>query len=148
MPRGEQFKLRFPGLIPEATELWRRWLVEYEAEFLRFEYNVAVGQGIAPPAGPVDTDPELDRRLKERWTASTRKRIDVVGTKATETWVIEVDIRPGARTLGQLILYEQLLPETRPGIGQLTLALICQRLGPDMRSTFESQGVVIFQLPA
>src|ERR1700758_799986 len=107
MPAGEHLKTRFDGLNDQAAELWVRWLKLYEDQFASFNYNVRVGRGLDP--GPSATP-----AMREQWRAVTTKRIDVVGERAGQTWVIEIEPRPGLRTLGQIQGYLHLLPQYYP----------------------------------
>lgn len=148
MAAGEQFRPFYPGLLPESAALWRRWLAEHELEFSAWEYNVRVGQGIRPPAAALTDDPILDERLRNHFRALTQKRIDVVAHKPGEVWILEIAPRPGARELGQILLYEELLTGARPDLPAVMLGLICERLGADMEITLRRQGIEIWQLPA
>lgn len=146
MPPGEQFKRFFPGLIRIEQRLWREWLVEHETDFVEFEYNVRVGEGLRFAARALDGDPVLQAKMMEQFRQATQKKIDVVGFKGEETWIFEVEERPGPRALGQLLTYQTLLPKALPIIGPIQLSLIARRLGPDMLEVFEGQGVFVFQV--
>jgi hypothetical protein len=145
MPFGEQFAPFYPGLIPKEAELWRLWLRDHEGEWDRFEYNVGVGQGINVSSRILAADPALDARMKETFRQLTQKRIDVLGWKGPEAWIFEVEERPGMRALGQLTAYQTLLPKTRPDVGSLELALVCERIGSDMLEAFEAAHVLVWQ---
>ena len=58
--------------------------------------------------------------------------------------IFEVEERPGTRALGQLLLYRELLHDLRPPTAPTSLVLVARRLGTDMRTTFERQGIEIF----
>jgi hypothetical protein len=146
VPLGEQFLRNYPGLIPVAADLWRRWLREHEGEFLKFDYNLHVGEGVNVGNRAPTGDPAIDQKFADLHRLWTQKRIDVVGYKPGETWIIEIDERPGPRTLGQVLLYRNLLPRYVPVDGKLELALICKRMGPDMLEAFDEAGVLIWQL--
>jgi hypothetical protein len=159
MPAGEQFKRNYPGLIPEAAAVWRRWLVDHELEFLSFEYNVRVGEGVRPSSASLTGDEALDAKMREWFRQLTQKRIDVVAHRPKEIWIIEIAVRPGPRELGQLLLYEELLgklqePETITVHGRtrtiaprpIQLGLVCERLGADMEVTIRRNGIEIWQL--
>lgn len=146
MAAGEQFRRVYPGLLPESVVLWRQWLREHEMEFGAFEYNVRVGEGIRPPAAALTDDPQLDVTLREHFRQLTQKRIDVLAHKPGELWILEIAVRPGSRELGQILLYEELLPKTRTDAPPLMLGLICYRLGADMEVTLRRQGIEIWQL--
>ena len=100
-------KASYPGLIPQAADLWRKFLALYADKFQTFEYNVRVGQGLDPGPGQSDA-------MRAMWKAVTTKRIDVVANRENQTWVIEIEERPGMRTLGQLVGYMGCSPNTTP----------------------------------
>ena len=141
MPRGEWQKPSYDGLNQQATELWREWLKLYEEQFQDFAYNVRVGRGLDP-------GPRVSDTMREMWRMVTTKRIDVVGTRLDQTWVIEIEPRPGLRTYGQIHAYLQLLPKYQPC--QLTLigAVISNTMGYDMSQLFRAQGIHYFVFPA
>jgi hypothetical protein len=146
VPLGEQFRPKFPGLIKIETTLWRTWLVEHEGDFLEFSYNVHVGEGLTPPARPLSGDEEIDRKMREAYKLWTQRKIDVVGLRADETWIFEIEERPGTRALGQLMMYQVLLPKTVPVRGNVQLAVIGRRIGKDVLEAFEEQGVVVWRV--
>jgi hypothetical protein len=146
VPRGEQFARYYPGLIPIEQALWRAFLVSHETEYDAFEYNVFVGRGVTAPPRVLDGDPALQAKLTQRFKEATQKKIDVVATQGAVTWIFEVHERAGAQSLGQLLLYEQLLVAGRPGLGQVELALVTRRLAPDVLPVFQEQGVRVFQV--
>lgn len=141
---GEHQRRFYPGLIPIEQALWRRWLLDNEAGWDRFEYNVHVGKGVNVPARPMTGDPELDRKLREAYKKWTQKKIDVVGHRGAEYAIFEVEERPGTRALGQMMTYLELLTAERPPQTRVPLILVARRLGTDMRAVFERQGVKIF----
>lgn len=146
MPLGEQFRRFYPGLIPIEDRLWREWLRVHEGEFDEFVYNLHVGEGIRPPDRPITGDEAFDRKMREAWLRWTQKKIDVVARKGGELWIFEVEERPGPRALGQLLMYEELLPRTHNLPGPFTLALIARRIGADVLTAFEAQGIVVWQV--
>ena len=146
MPAGEQFRKWYPGLIPIEEQLWRAWLHEHELEFDGFDYNVHVGEGVRVRAAALEGMPELQESNARQFLDATRKKVDCVGYRPGETWVFEVEERPGHRALGQLLFYEHALPKAIAVDKQIQLCLICARIGPDQLAVFESQGVLVFQV--
>ena len=137
MPVGESRLLRYEGLNDQAAALWRQWLALYEDQFASFAYNVRVGQGLNP--GPSATD-----QMREYWRLVTTKRIDVVAQRAGQTWVIEIEPRPGLRTFGQVQGYMHLLPKFQPVAEQLIGAVVCATMGHDMASIFKTHNIPYF----
>jgi hypothetical protein len=129
----------YPGLNAQAGELWREFLSIYDTSFTSYMYNVRIGQGLRAPASATAAEAAL-------WKSMTQKRIDVVASRKGQTWIVEVDERPGARTFGQLQLYKHMAPlylQTEPiVIG----ALICRWLGYDMYGAFLKHEDLVFKL--
>lgn len=135
---AEISKPSYPGLIDTAAALWRDFLKLYGDKYETFEYNVRVGQGLDP--GPSATD-----EMRAMWKAVTTKRIDVVANREDQTWVIEIEERPGLRTFGQLRGYELLIGRYYPVRRQLIAALVCRYIGYDMFGLFRASNHFIFQ---
>jgi hypothetical protein len=148
LPRNERFRRTFPGLIPQEAALWRRWLVDHDAEFDRFDYNVAVGKGVDPTGVLGAPQDDIARAAHEQYRQNTRRRIDVVGYKQDETWLFEVEEFPGTRALGQLVVYETLYEDDFAPVATPTLALICVRISDDTRAVTDAQGILVWQLGA
>lgn len=142
---GEHLARFYPGLTPKEERVWRHWLVEHEQSFDRFEYNVHVGEGVTPPPGAWTGDQKLDARLREQFRRATQRKLDAVGYRRGEAWVIEVEDRADARALGQLHLYADLAPRTLTGIERIELAVVCRFVGNDMRAAFEAAGFVVWE---
>jgi hypothetical protein len=140
VPQGEWAKPGYEGLNTEAAALWRKWLKLYEGQFDSFTYNVRVGRGLDP-------GPSVSEEIRRMWYMVTSKRIDVVSEKLGQTWIIEVEPRPGMRTYGQIHGYLQLLPKYRAVAPVLIGAVICERMGYDMAELFKAQSIPYFVFP-
>jgi len=138
IPASQLDTTNYPGLNAQSIALWQQWLKLYEPRFTSYEYNVRVGQGILAPA-------YLTQAEKDLWKKLTQKRIDVVAERPGQTWIIEIMERPGLAAVGQLIGYQHLYAKYVKTPEKFVAALICARLGYDMRLIFDKQNVVIFQ---
>lgn len=126
--------------------MWRVWLRDHESEYDRFSYNVHVGEGVRSAERTAHEDPEIDARVREQFRRATQKRIDVVGWQGPITWIFEIEDRPGMRALGQLAVYETLLPRYVDGVGQIELAVICRSINPDLLPAFQATGALIYRV--
>ncbi len=141
---GEHLKRYYPGLTPREERVWRRWLVDHESEFDSFLYNTHVGEGVrVTPADMIQAD-AVALAQAEAYRKATQLKIDAIGLRGNEWWIIEVEDRATTTTLGQLLVYGQLLPKAVAGIGPTELAVVCRFIGADMSEAFEEQGVVVF----
>lgn len=164
MPVGEQNlpDSRYLNMLPASITLWRQWLHLYEDQFETFYYNVRVGAGVRPPA-------DFNDQMKRDWWALTALRIDAVGERQNQTWVIEVAERPTAKILGNLQLYKHLTPlyqgqnaQRRDVIANraaedlllptdirevIMPALISRFMGSDMAQVVQNAGILSFVFP-
>ena len=89
-------------MLPRDIAIWRRFLLQHEEEFTEFRYDVHVG----PKLRLEDPNASWIGDFSER---ALSLRIDVVGFKAEEVWVIEVKPNAGLSALGQLMAYRYYL---------------------------------------
>jgi hypothetical protein len=144
VPLGEQFKRFYPGLKPSEAIVWRKYLVEHEGDFDLFEYNVRVGDGLRTPSRVLFDDPEMQRRVEEGARMLTQRKIDVLAYRPGELFIIEVEDRADSATLGQLLMYEQLLSKQRELTVPTTKMVVANRLGQDLLETFDSHGIEVW----
>lgn len=147
MPEGERLKPWYEGLPEHEARIWRRYLEQYERDFHRFEYNVRVGRGLSPAVPAPGAERPDEAAYRAMWTQLTQRRIDVVGFRLDETWLIEVEGRPSARAVGQLVMYEELYTQQRPDTGPVQLAVVANAVSPDVATVLEQLGVLVFLYP-
>jgi len=129
-----------PQMLPADVPLWHRFLDHFATWFDRFYYNVRVG-------GPDISQVKADPALAFCWYASTAKRIDAIGERANEIWIIEVASSPYLRAVGQMVSY-QFLWDLDPKIKKpVKNVIICPFLDSDLRKVLKHYGVFIFSIP-
>ena len=128
-----------PQMLPADVPLWHRFLDHFAPWFSRFYYNVRVG---GPDISKVDADPAL----AYCWYASTAKRIDAIGERTQEIWIIEVASSPYLRAVGQMVSY-QFLWMLDPKIEKpIRNVLVCPYLDHDLELILTHYGVTIVQI--
>lgn len=140
---GEPFAITWRGdpqqMLPPDVPLWHLFLDRYAPNFERFFYNVRVG-------GPDLTNVIADEAMKKMWYASTAKRIDAIGEKNEEIWIIEVASSPYLRAVGQCLSY-RLLWEEDPKIAKpAKMVLLCYFIDSDLRKVLEHYKVMIITI--
>lgn len=130
---------RYRHMMPEDTLIWTRFL--YGKMYLPdvVWYDVRVGM---PLSVPVDR-PEWMRRYVDY---STRKRIDVVGRKGLDYWVIECKPNAGCEALGQAIFYSHVFMQEYQPAGEVIPCVVTDRVDHDVRSVFDFCGVVVIEV--
>ncbi|MBM4338985.1 MAG: hypothetical protein FJ110_05540 [Deltaproteobacteria bacterium] len=141
---GEPFEITWrgepPQMLPPDVPLWHAYLDRAATQFLRFYYNVRVG-------GPYLENINADESMKRMWYASTAKRIDAIGEKEDEIWIIEVASSPYLRAVGQCLSYKFFWEED-PKISKPARAvLLCYFLDSDLRRVLSNYGVEIITIP-
>ena len=124
----------YPGLFPPEVPYLRAWLVEHQAEYDRFEYNVRVGSGFDP-------GPSYDEATRKSSIANTQFRIDVVAWKGNQATLIEVKQHAGAGAVGQLLTYSHLWQEGNPAAPVPNLLVVTATLQPDLPRVLAAQGI-------
>lgn len=130
----------FKHLLPAERRIWEAFLEGHGSYFESFEYDVHVGEGIPP-------DPSWDEVYKKQIAATSRYRIDVVGRRGREVWIIEVKPEAGASSVGQLLTYKKLYIQEFGIQDILYLAVVTDMLRHDMSGVFEEYGVKYFIVP-
>lgn len=126
---------KYPHLMVSDVAIWERFLDSYATEWDSFEYDVRVGESITPPG-------DLTEELKYMAVALTQKRIDVVGHRGRDTWIIEVKPSAMLSAIGQLLSYQVLYEEKYPEKGPVKMMLITDRAGPDLLNLCKKFGIV------
>jgi hypothetical protein len=118
--RLERARAKYPGLGVAEILIWREYLRLHESEYDPlpqfwldqrandygahpapgdvFDYNLRIGQGNDPGKG-------FDDVTRQQWIAKTQPRIDAVGFKGPQPFVIEVDRTVGKEQVGILLGY-------------------------------------------
>lgn len=130
-------KPRYPHMLPNEVELWDRFLKVTDIEFIRFEYDVHVGEIIEAPPGTPDY-------LKPMLEAVYRKRIDAVGHTADAIWVFEVKNRAGLSAMGQALAYKELyIVEFRPVL-PIRMGVVCEMKATDVDYLYRLHNIHLF----
>jgi len=140
---GEPFDITWRGdpqqMLPPDVPLWHAYLEKAAGQFLRFYYNVRVG---GPDISKIKADPAMARM----WYASTAKRIDVIGEREKEIWIIEVASSPYLRAVGQCLSYKFLWEEDPKIDKPAKMVLLCYFIDSDLERILKHNGVHIITL--
>jgi len=142
---GNPFEITWRGdpqqMLPADVPLWHRFLDRYASNFERFFYNVRVG-------GPDVSKIEGDEVLKRMWYLNTAKRIDAIGEKENELWIIEVASSPYLRAVGQMLTYH-FLWDLDPKINKpVKDVLLCYYLDSDLEKVLKHHRVEVLIIPS
>jgi len=128
---------KYEHMLPDERAIWHRFIIPREAQFIRIIYDLHLGDGTIPPAG-------ASEQIKKVIEATSKKRVDAIGETQKDITIFEVKQRGGMSALGQLLNYKQLyLKEYNPR-KPVRLAVVCERLEPDILITLRSYGIEIY----
>jgi hypothetical protein len=134
-PRFEPKKLfRYPHMFPLDIAIWERFIDIHGSEFAGFDYDVKVGSGTEPPAGVGDNYARMQ-------TILSKYRIDVVGHKGNELWIIEVKPEAGTVAIGQIEAYTNLYKRDYNPTKKIVGCIVTDRILPDMEYLTKLKGI-------
>lgn len=134
----EPEKLRnYPHLLPADVAIWERWLARHGDFFTAVEYDVHVG-------GAVERKPEWSDEFTQEASYLAAKRIDVVGHKTGEIWIIEVKPEAGVSALGQIMCYKILYKKKYNPTSKMIGCLVTDYLVPDEKILIDELGFESF----
>ncbi len=87
-----------------------------------------------------------DEAMKRMWYASTAKRIDAIGERSGEIWIIEVAASPYLRAVGQCLSYKFLWEEDPKIDKPSKMVLLCYFIDSDLERILKHYGVTIVAL--
>lgn len=129
----------FPHMAKRDVEVWTRFLRGHADRFEGFSYDVAIGGRIIDLPGATDAD-------RRGWQYSTALKIDALGWRPGEAWIIEV--RPEATTsaLGAALCYTLVAEREAITERRLIPTIVCESIQLDVRWVCEQVGVQIFEV--
>lgn len=113
--------------------IWERFKVKYSDQFQGYYYDVALGT-------PAPVPPDVESGLVQMWERLTVYRIDAVGVRGDEWWIIEVRPDAGPGALGALMTYGTLWDIEAKELPQKRLVLVTDQLRPDIQKAAIWQG--------
>ena len=126
---------KYPHLMPKDVKIWERFIDQNPDSFGLVSYDVRVGEGMKLP------DDAEEPYASDMYHLS-KKRIDVVGFKANEDWVIELKPRAGFTAIGQAIGLAELYypPGESPRV--IIPCIITDEEMPDIRGLCLKKGII------
>lgn len=129
-----EHRYKYPHLLPSDAAIWDRFILQNPDFFSEIEYDVHVGQGI-------EIDQDWPDYIATMATTLTQRRIDVVGYKDNQIWIVELKQDPGVGALGQLVAYQSLYLREHTAIERVELCLISNRIDRDLTFLLTKHGI-------
>ncbi|MBA7552356.1 hypothetical protein ES705_44917 [subsurface metagenome] len=130
---------KYPHLVGSDIPIWDSWIRTHGHYFRGFDYDVHVGQGLEP-------DKDHSFELQQMWVSLTQKRIDVVGYRPGEVWLIEVKDRPTTAAIGQALSYKILYERDYGLLSLVVPCLVAGSIEPDIETVLRSFDIRFYDL--
>ena len=129
----------YPHMKPADVLIWEAFIRGNPSFFSSVDYDVSVGEG-APFL------PEGEEPFVSDYRILTQKKIDVVGYRGNEIWLIEIKPNAGSKALGQILTYEKLYSKQFPGETNLRKCVITNFLQNEYAGVYSKFGVVVIEV--
>lgn len=127
----------FTHMLPLERPIWARFLPTIAAEAVSIDYDVHLGTGgFIPPDTPAN--------IRRQALATRRKRCDAVALFPDRIVIYEVKTRAGMSAYGQVKNYRRLYVEERSPALPVGMAVVCERIEPDILETFAEDGIEVY----
>lgn len=127
----------YPHMMPAEVPIWERFLNLHGEYYDAFDYDIHVGKGV----GRIPGYSEEQQRQAD---AVSRKRIDAVGKRGPEVWILEVKPYAGLSAIGQVEGYEILWNLEFPFLRATHKAIVTDRLESDIQTIAEAKGIRVY----
>ncbi len=124
----------YPHLKPNDVHLWEKFIRANANFFDTVDYDVAVGEGVVVGDVTADVYAKSFKKL-------TQKKIDVIGYRKDQVWIVEVKPFAGSSALGQLLSYRILFDDETLEGETVHLMIITNECRTEYKKIFESHNI-------
>ena len=139
MDKGRfEYKLlsKYPHMKPADVSVWEKFVKTRKDFFYSVDYDFHVGEGAEFLPTGKKTPEERENRLYQR-------KIDVVGYKKDETWIIEVKPVADMATLGQILTYRALVAKSKEIKGKIRIVVLCNKIMNEMKDIYSKYNITV-----
>jgi hypothetical protein len=131
---------RYPHMAKHDARIWERFLDVYGAQFQSVAYDVALGGfNLSEVLG--------SEQERQAWRYSTALKVDAIGLREQECWIIEVKPHAGTAALGACLAYAVMAE--LDGFTPLPLipCVVTDYTSEDVRFCARQLGAVLIEVP-
>lgn len=130
----------YTHLLPPDAELLAAYILSRPDHYDNMDFDVKVGQGADPGTSFAPTIRQMAIQLSQR-------RIDCVAVTDTRIDIIEVTLRAGLTSLGQLLAYPRLYTSTYNPALPVHPVLVTYAFAPDIQAIYDDHGIEYHVMP-
>ena len=128
---------KYPHLGPEDAKIWDTFIQNNPEYFESVEYDLRVGEGR-------DYSEHPDDQYKADMIHLSKKRIDVVGFRLNEIYIIELKPNANMSAIGQVVGLTKLYQAENKTTRKIYPVIITDEILPDMANLCGQMGVLIY----
>ncbi|MBA7624889.1 hypothetical protein ES703_32303 [subsurface metagenome] len=129
-------RIKYPHMVREEIELWKRFLAKRGKTFDRYDYDVHVGKGVGKL-------PWLTEPYSRMAISLSQKRIDVVAHKNNVVYIIELKNVADLQAIGQLEGYKTLYQDKYINSVIGGCIIVCSEADQDVERAASKRNIVI-----
>jgi len=128
----------YPHLNKIDVLIWESFIRGNPGFFDSVDYDVKIGKGSSFLPG-------TSEKYESDYQVLTQKKLDVVGYRNSEIWLIEVKPQAGSQALGQILTYEKLYKETFNPVYPVHKCVVTTFLKDEYDAVYHKFGVLIME---
>lgn len=121
---------------PEDVMVWERFIQARPDFFSTVDYDFRVGEG-APQA------PTLPENIARDGKILTQKKVDVIGYKDNDIYIIELKPTADTRALGQILAYYNLYIKDNPNARNVHKMVIAGEIERELEDVYFENDVIV-----
>lgn len=129
--------LKYPHLSPEDSLIWNRFILRFPDYFFKVSYDLKVGK-------PRDYSKFPKGKIRDDLELLSRKRIDVVGWRKNQIYIMELKPSASFSALGQALGLAELFRRDFYYKEIIKPCVITNQEIPDIKELAEKQDILYF----
>lgn len=127
---------KYPHMKPADVEIWEQFIRAKRDFFDRVDYDFHVGDGAAFLPTGEDTPEGRENKLYQR-------KIDVVGYRDGQVWLVEVKPMADTEALGQILTYQKLYLKSKNANQSPTMMVLTGKITNEMKEIYAGKNVAV-----
>lgn len=127
---------KYPHMKPEDISVWVRFITNNPNYFDTVDYDVPLGKG-------VEVSTAYSENLRKDYKILTQKKVDVIGYKDENVYLVEVKPVADMRALGQIITYNNLYSNEFISLKIPISLVVCGNIERELENVYKANNILI-----